>query len=124
MNDEEQEVHDVAAASPYGTARVADSYGVNPHEHKPSQDTWSADDADDKQAETGGAQLQPGEALANEEESSPGSSSEQEQSSDDSSSKTSDSSDSKPARTTASRTSKAPTGSSTARSTASDPKGK
>jgi hypothetical protein len=38
------------------TARVADSYGVNPHEHKPSQDPWDAETADEKQAETGVAE--------------------------------------------------------------------
>ncbi len=35
------------------TARVADSYGVNPHEHKPSQDPFEAETAVEKQAETG-----------------------------------------------------------------------
>jgi hypothetical protein len=35
------------------TARVADSYGTDPNQHKPSQDPWAADTADDKQAETG-----------------------------------------------------------------------
>ena len=35
------------------TARVADSYGLNPHEHKPSQDPFEAETADEKQAETG-----------------------------------------------------------------------
>lgn len=41
------------------TARVADSYGPNPHEHKPSQDPFlpdvDADAAEEKQAETGDA---------------------------------------------------------------------
>jgi hypothetical protein len=37
------------------TARVADSYGTDPSQHKPSQDPWAADTAEHKQAETGGA---------------------------------------------------------------------
>jgi len=38
------------------TARVADSYGFNPHEHKPSQDPWDPKTAEEKQAGTGGEQ--------------------------------------------------------------------
>lgn len=39
------------------TARVADSYGVNPHEHKPSQNPFVPDEAEEEQAETGGVDV-------------------------------------------------------------------
>lgn len=87
------------------TARVADSYGDNPHEHKPSQDVWEADTADEKQAGTGGAEW-------------PGSSSSTSPTSKPSSDAKKTSAGSKPAPTTASRTEKDPTDSSSARSTA------
>jgi hypothetical protein len=123
MSAEEDEITEVAAATPYGTARVADSYGPDPHEHKPSQDAWVAEEADEKQAETGGAQLDPGEALANrEEEPSPGSSSEASLSSSESTGERTQSSGPKPARTTGNRTPKAQAGSSGAGTAASAPK--
>jgi len=51
--DEAPEVENAEPVSTGLTARVADSYGPNPHEHKPSQDPWDADTAEEKQAETG-----------------------------------------------------------------------
>lgn len=117
---EEHEYVDTAPVSTSPTARVADSYGVNPHEHKPSQDPWEADTADDKQAETGGVQVAPGEALADEEEPSPGSSYSDSQSSDASTESTKPKSDFKPAQSAENPSTPAPKGSSTARSTATN----
>lgn len=110
------EQHEPEAVPSGPTARVADSYGANPNEHKPSQDPWVADEADDKQAETGGV------VPTREEESSPGSSSStSETDSGSSSSKTGQGST--PARTAVSPSTPAPKGSSTARSTGTQSKG-
>jgi hypothetical protein len=139
-----EEQPEVVSTGP--TARVADGYGVNPHEHKPSQDPFAPDVdeelAEAKQAVSAGAAVDPEvEQKAAEPYSAPDvpeddedeqegddewdgtSSSESESNSDSSSEKRPNSTDS-PAPTTASRTKKAPTGSSTAASTATDPKGK
>jgi hypothetical protein len=94
------------------TARVADSYGLNPHEHKPSQDPWVAETAGDKQAGTSGVEV-----------SCPGSSSStSENDSESSSPKTGQ--DSTPARTAASHSAPDPTASSSARSTATGRSGR
>lgn len=85
------------------TARVADSYGDNPSEHKPSQDPFDPETADEKQAETGGA------------EPWDGNSTEPSSSSSESSSGKNRTSGSSPAPTTANRTAKDRTGGSTAR---------
>lgn len=110
-----RQVAQAAARSPYATARVADGYGVDPHEHKPSQDAFDPDgeqDTEAAQAETGGVVPCPGTS------SSPS------ESSDDSSSKTSGKSDSSPVPTTANRTAPDRTGSSTARTTGTGHKNK
>lgn len=97
------------------TARVADSYGADPHEHKPSQDPWDAETADEKQAATGGV---------GEEESSPGTSSSDSETNDASSSGKTRSSDAKPARSAVSRSGRGQKDSSSAPSTDTDSKGK
>lgn len=102
MTDENQPVDEPVSTGL--TARVADSYGTDPHEHKPSQDPFDPETADEKQAETGGAPW-------------PGSSSSTSESDNGSSTEKNPNSDSAPARTTESRTSPDPTESSTARST-------
>lgn len=109
------------------TARVADSYGANPHEHKPSQDPFAPDVdlelAEAKQAATGDARVDDDvlEKAAQpypdgEEESSPGSSSSTSRNETESSERKT-ASDSTPARTTESPSEPDPKGSSTARST-------
>lgn len=112
MADEQQIEQEAVPSGP--TARVADSYGDNPNEHKPSQDPWDPDTADDKQAATGGVDVR-------EEESSAGSSSSTPTSSSESSSPKSRNSDSRPAPAAESPTGQGPKGSSTARSTERKP---
>lgn len=106
----------VAPSGP--TARVADSYGTNPNEHKPSQDPWVAEEADAKQAETGGVPV-----VAVEEESSPGSSSSTSPSSEPSSKPTNPTVPGKPARGAGNPSTPAPKAGSTARSTGSGKSG-
>lgn len=111
-------IGEAAAATPYGTARVADSYGANPHEHKPSQDAFQPDgdqDTEAAQAETGGRGVEYGWDGSNY-STSP--------SSDESSPEKTRSDDSSPAPSAESRTGRAPKGSSTARSTGTGPKAK
>lgn len=97
------------------TARVADSYGSDPHEHKPSQDPWDPETADEKQAATGGV---------GEEEPSAGTSSSDSETNDVSSSGKSRNSGAKPARSAVSRSGRGQKDSSSAPSTDTDSKGK
>lgn len=105
----DQEEHtEVVTGAP--AARVADSYGFNPHEHKPSQDAFDPETADEKQAETGGVDVSAGNSSSTSEpieQNSP---------------EKSESSDSEPARTTENRTGKAKTAGSSARSMATNQK--
>lgn len=114
---EEKDADQVAAASADEvtpvfstglTARVADSYGADPHEHKPSQDPFDPNQPE-KQAETGGVYVA-------EEDRWDGSNSSTSSSETESSDGKTDS-DSTPAPTTESPSVKDPTGSSSARST-------
>ncbi len=108
---ENEEVTPVVTGSP--TARVADSYGDNPHEFKPSQEAFDPD-ADEKLAEEQQASTEP---AAREEESSPGNSSSTLPESETSSGEKSQTSADKPALSAGSRTSKGRTGSDSAVST-------
>lgn len=109
------------------TARVADSYGPDPHEHKPSQDPFLPDVdqklTEAKQAATGGADVDD-ETAERAVESYPeesewdGSSSSTSESSSESSPEKTVSDDPKPAPTTESRTAPAPKGGSSVASTA------
>lgn len=91
------------------TARVADSYGLNPHEHKPSQDPFEAETADEKQAETGDVEC-------------PGTSSSTSPSDSDSSASKNLSDDEKPAPSAESPSGPARKANSSARSTATNTK--
>ncbi len=90
------------------TARVADSYGPNPHEHKPSQDAFDPDAdkelAEEKQATTAEA-ADPAETAETdaEEESSPGTSSSSSESSNASTQPKSKVSRQRPARSAGNR---------------------
>lgn len=98
----------------FPTARVADSYGADPHEHKPSQDVWDADTAEEKQAGSGGVN---GEENGGGDGVSPGPNSSTSPSETESTDVKTDG-DSTPAPMTENPSEKAPTGSSTADSTA------
>lgn len=114
--DNEDRTEDKPVVSAFPTARVADSYGTDPHEHKPSQDLWDPETADEKQADTG----ENAEPAGEDEPSAGTSSSSSETSNENSPEKTSP----KPAPRTESRTAPDLTGGSTARSTGTGRPGK
>lgn len=117
-------------------ARVADSYGDNPHEHKPSQDTFAPDAdlelAEAKQAATGGRSVdddvaaKAAERYADQSDDgsddvSAGTSSSRSENSNRNSSEKTRSDDSETAQTTGNRTAPGRMGTSSARSTATGP---